>query len=391
MKAVCWCGTRRVRVEEVPEPRILDPRDIIVRLTVSTVCGSDLHIYGGHIATMHKGDILGHEITGIVTQAGAQVRNFKPGDRVVASPIIGCGQCWYCRRGQFSMCDNSNPNAAMQEQVYGSDSAGVFGYSHMFGGYAGAQAQYIRIPYADVGTFKVPDGMSDEQALACSDVFPTGLMGADLCDIQPGDSVAVWGCGPVGLCAARSALLLGAERVFAIDNLPKRLHFAAERCGAIPVNQNEVDVADYLKQHTGGRGPDACIDAVGMEAHGTYLLEDYYDRAKQALMLETDRPAVLRQMISCCRKGGTLSIMGVYAGFADKVPLGLAMNKGLQWRMGQMHGPKYIPRCFDLWRKGRADFSFMFTHRLPLEEAPRAYQMFRDKEDDCVKVLLMTA
>jgi threonine dehydrogenase-like Zn-dependent dehydrogenase len=388
MRAVCWCGAEKVRVERVPDPAILDARDIIVKISVTTICGSDLHIYGGLVPTMQKGDILGHEIVGEVVEAGPEVRKVKKGDRVVVSSIIGCGQCWYCRNQEFSLCDNSNPNAWVQEKVYNYATAGIFGYSHMFGGYAGAQAEFIRVPFADVNSFKVPDGMNDEQALACSDAFPTGYMGADLCHIKKGDVVAVWGCGPVGQFAIKSAALLGAGKVIAIDNLPERLHLAAKASGALPLNQDEVDVPTALKDLTGGRGPDACIDAVGMEAHGTYFLEDVYDRAKQWLRLQTDRPAVVRQMIECCRKGGTLSIMGVYALFVDKLPLGVAMNKGLHLHMGQMHGQKYIPRLFEHWQKGEVDPAFVFSHRLSLDDAPRGYRMFREKQDNCIKLAL---
>jgi threonine dehydrogenase-like Zn-dependent dehydrogenase len=377
-----------VKVERVNDPAILDPRDIIVKLSVTTICGSDLHIFGGLIPSMQKGDILGHEIVGTVVDAGAEVRKVHKGERVVVSSIIGCGGCWHCRNQEFSLCDNSNPNAALQEKIYNFATAGIFGYSHMFGGYAGAQAQYIRVPFADVNAFKVPDGMTDVQALACSDAFPTGFMAADIARVKPGDVVAVWGCGPVGQFAIKSASLLGASRVIAIDNLPSRLELAAGASGATPINQGEVGVSEALKALTGGRGPDTCIDAVGMEAHGTYVLEDLYDRAKQKLGLVSDRIAVLRQMIECCRKGGTLSIMGVYGLFSDKFPMGVAMNKGLHFHMGQMHGPKYIPRLIEYWSKGQVDPSFVFTHRFALDDAPLAYRVFRDKEENCLKLLL---
>lgn len=391
MKAVCWCGSKKVHVENVPDPTILAPRDAIVKITRTTICGSDLHIYDGYIATMQKGDILGHEIVGEVVEVGKGVRKLHKGDRVVVASGIACGECWYCKNQEFSLCDNTNPNAWLQEKVFNFSTAGIFGYSHMFGGYAGAQAEYVRVPFADVGAFPVPEGMSDEQALACSDAFPTGYMGADFCDIKPGDIVAVWGCGPVGQFAIKSATLLGAEHVIAIDRYPERLRLAAEQSGAITLNQCEVDVSEALKHLTGGRGPDACIDAVGLESHGSNVLEHYYDRVKQALMLVNDRVAVVRQMIECCRKGGTLSIMGVYSGFVDKFPLGVAMNKGLRFRMGQMHGQKYIPRLFEHWRKGQVDPAFVFSHRLSLDDAPRAYRIFRDKEDHCIKVLLLPA
>jgi threonine dehydrogenase-like Zn-dependent dehydrogenase len=377
-----------VSVQQVPDPCILDARDIIVKISATTICGSDLHIYGGLVPTMEKGDILGHEIVGEVVEAGPSVHKVHVGDRVVVTSIIGCGECWYCRNQEFSLCDNSNPNAALMEKTYNYSTGGIFGYSHMFGGYAGAQAEYIRVPWADVNAFQVPEGMTDVQALACSDAFPTGYMGADLCGIKPGDVVAVWGCGPVGQFAIKSASLLRAERVIAIDNIPARLNLAARVSGATTLNQDEVDIPEALKERTGGRGPDACIDAVGMEAHGTYLLEDIHDRVKQRFGLVNDRTAVLRQMIECCRRGGTLSVMGVYALFSDKFPMGVAMNKGLHFHMGQMHGQKYVPRLFEHWSKGEIDPGFVFSHRLPLMDAPRAYTMFRNKEDDCLKLVL---
>lgn len=389
MRAVCWYDTRDVRVQNVPDPRILNPRDAIVKISLTTICGSDLHIYNGLIAGMEKGDIIGHEIVGEVVEVGPDVRKVKVGDRVVVISTIGCGGCWHCRNGEFSLCDNSNPNAAMIEKVYSYSPAGIFGYSHLFGGYAGAQAEFIRVPYADTNAFKVPDGMTDEQALMCSDVFPTGYMGAELCGINGADTVAVWGCGPIGQLAIKSAALLGAEKVVAIDDIPERLQMAAENSGAIPVNPKEADVSETLKELTGGRGPDACIDAVGMEAHGAHLISNLYDRAKQTLMLETDRGDAVRQMIACCRKGGRVVIMGAYTQFVDKFPLGAAMNKGLEFRMGQQHGQKHIPRLFEHWEKGQVDPAFVITHRLPLDEAPRAYEMFRHKEDHCVKLVLM--
>ena len=388
MKAVCWCGTGRMRVERVPDPSILDPKDAIVKIAVGTICGSDLHIYGGHIATMKRGDIIGHEIVGEVVETGSDVKKINKGDRVVVSSMISCGNCWHCKRQEFSLCDNTNPNAALQDRVFGYATGGIFGYSHMFGGYAGAQAEFVRVPFADVGSFKLPEGMTDEQGLACSDAFPTGYMGADLCEIQPGDTVAVWGCGPIGQFVIKSAKLLGAERIVAIDNLPERLELAERQSGAVPVNHDVVSVSEILKDLTGGREPDACVDAVGMESHGSNLIEDVYDRTKQKLEMVVDRSAVVRQMITCCRKGGTVVVMGVYAGFVDKFPLGIAMNKALKFRMGQMYGQKYIPRLFEHFKKGEVDPSFVFSHRLPLDEAPRAYRMFRDKEDQCLKILL---
>lgn len=388
MRAVCWCGPNNVQVESVPDPKILNPRDAIIRITASTICGSDLHLYNGYIAAMKPGDILGHEPVGEVVEVGPEVRKLRVGDRVAVSSVIGCGGCWYCQNQEYSLCDNSNPNAWMLEKLYKYSSAGIYGYSHLFGGYAGAQAQYLRVPFADVGAFKVPEGMSDEQALACTDAFPTGFMGAEMCNIRPGDVIAVWGCGPVGQFAIKSATLLGAEQVIAIDRVSERLHLAEQYSGAIPVNMDDVDVPDVLKDMTGGRGPDACIDAVGMEAHGPRMWSHAYDRAKQAVMRMTDRVHVIRQMIQSSRKGGILSIMGVYAMFADKIPLGAAFNKGLHWRMGQMHGPKYIPRLFEFWREGKVDPGIVFTHRFSLDDAPRAYETFKLKQGNCVKVLL---
>jgi threonine dehydrogenase-like Zn-dependent dehydrogenase len=372
-------------------PRVLNSRDAIVQLRLTTICGSDIHLYDGFVPTMQKGDILGHEIVGEVVELGADVRNLKLGDRVVVSSVIACGRCWYCRNQEFSLCDNSNPNAWMMEKVYNFSTAGIFGYSHMFGGYAGAQADFVRVPFADVGAFKVPDGMTDEQALACSDAFPTGFMGAEICNIRPGDIVAVWGCGPVGQFVIKSAFLLGAEQVIAIDNVSERLHLAARASGATVLNHDQVDVLDALKSMTGGRGPDACVDAVGMEAHGFGWLMSAYDKVKTALFMQTDRAHVIRQMIQACRKGGTLSVMGVYGLVVDKFPLGIAFNKGLHFNMGQMHGQRYIPRLFEYWQQGKVDPSFVFSHHLPLGETPQAYRMFRDKRQHCIKVALRPA
>jgi threonine dehydrogenase-like Zn-dependent dehydrogenase len=387
MKAVCWHGANDVRVEKVPDPKILNPRDAILKVTATTICGSDLHIYDGYIPTMQPGDIIGHEFMGEIVEIGSEVKQLRKGDRVVVSSIIGCGQCPYCSGQMWSLCDNSNPNGWMQEPLMGFGTAGIFGYSHMFGGYAGAQAEYVRVPFADFGAIKVPEGIPDEKLLPISDAFPTGYMGADLCGIQPGDIVAVWGCGPVGLFAMRSAYMLGAERVIAIDRFPERLQMARDFAKAETINYEEVDAGEALKEMTGGRGPDCCIDAVGLEAHGMGA-EGVYDKAKQAVRLETDRPHVLRQMMVACRKGGTLSIMGVYSGFVDKMPMGAAFNKALTFRMGQMHGQKYMPMLLDRVLQGEIDPSAVFTHTLPLEEASRGYEMFKHKKDNCIKVLL---
>ncbi|HAZ44278.1 MAG TPA: glutathione-dependent formaldehyde dehydrogenase, partial [Cyanobacteria bacterium UBA11371] len=328
MKAVCWHGAKDVRVETVPDPKILNPRDAIIKITSTAICGSDLHIYDGFIPTMQKGDILGHEFMGEVVEVGAQVKNLKVGDRVVVPFTISCGNCFFCNRDLWSLCDNSNPNAWMAEKQMGHSPAGLFGYSHLFGGYAGGQAEYARVPFADVGCLKIPDGLTDEQVLFLTDIFPTGYMAAENCNIKPGDTVAVWGCGPVGQFAIKSAYMLGAQRVIAIDRIPERLQMAKEQCKAEVLNYEEIDPGEALKEMTGGRGPDACIDAVGMEAHGTNI--DYlYDKVKQAVRLETDRPTALRQVIVACRKGGNVSIPGVYGGFLDKIPMGAAFNKGL--------------------------------------------------------------
>lgn len=387
MKAVCWHGATDVRVETVPDPKILNPRDAVIKITATTICGSDLHIYDGYIPSMQPGDIIGHEFMGEVVETGRAVEKLKIGDRVVVSSIIGCGQCFFCQRQSWSLCDNSNPNGWMQEPLFGFGTAGIFGYSHLFGGYAGAQAEYVRIPFADQGAVKVPEGIPDEKILPISDAFPTGYMGADLCNIQPGDIVAVWGAGPVGQFAIKSAFLMGAERVIAIDRIPERLALARTFSGAETIHYEEVNAGEALKEMTGGRGPDACIDAVGLEAHGMGA-EGMYDKVKQAVRLETDRPEVLRQMMVACRKGGTLSVMGVYGGFVDKIPMGAAFNKGLTIRMGQMHGQKYMPKLLDYVLNGEVDPAVVFTHQLPLDEAKQGYEMFKHKRDRCIKVLL---
>jgi threonine dehydrogenase-like Zn-dependent dehydrogenase len=387
MKAVCWYGANDVRVETVPEPKILNPRDAIIKVTSTAICGSDLHIYGGYIPTMQKGDIIGHEFMGEVVEVGKGVNNLKIGDRVVVPSTIGCGHCHYCQRDQWSLCDNSNPNAWMEEKVYGFATSAIYGYSHAIGGYAGAQAEYVRVPFADVGVVKVPPDLPDEMLVFISDAIPTGYMGAELCNIKPGDIVAVWGCGAVGQFAMISAYMMGAERVIAIDRFPERLEMARKHAKAEVINYEETHVGDALKEMTGGRGPDACIDAVGLEAHGVGL-EDFYDQTKQKLKLETDRPHVLREMMVGCGKGGTLSIMGVYGGYVDKIPFGAAMNKALTFRMGQMYGQKYMHLLLQLILDGKLDPSFVITHQLPLEQAPYGYQIFQQKQDNCIKVVL---
>ena len=386
MKAVCWHGSQDVRVDNVPDPQILNPRDAILKVTSTAICGSDLHLYDGYIPTMQSGDILGHEFMGEVVEIGPEVKNLQIGDRVVVPFTISCGNCFFCNRDLWSLCDNSNPNAWMAEKFYGHSPSGLFGYSHLLGGYAGGQAQYVRVPFADVGPLKVPDGLTDEQVLFLTDIFPTCYMAAENCDIQPGEVVAVWGCGPVGQFAIRSAFMLGAERVIAIDRIPERLELA-KAGGAETINYEEFDAGVALKEMTGGRGPDCCIDAVGMEAHGTGVMA-LYDTVKQAIRMETGRAMVLRQAIVACRKGGKVSVPGVYGGFIDKVPMGSFVNKGLTMRSGQTHVHKYLRPLLERIQQGDIDPSFLITHTLPIEEAPNAYRIFRDKEENCIKVVL---
>jgi threonine dehydrogenase-like Zn-dependent dehydrogenase len=387
MRALCWHGAKDVRVDNVPDPKILNPRDAVLKITSTAICGSDLHLYDGYIPTMEKGDILGHEFMGEVVELGSGVTNLKVGDRVVVPFPIACGNCYFCEEQQHSLCENSNPNAPMAEKMWGHSPAGIFGYSHLTGGYAGGQAEYVRVPYADVGPIKVPDGLDDEKVLFLSDILPTGYMAAENCDIKPGHVVAVWGCGPVGQFAIQSAYLLGAERVIAIDRFPERLRMARELSRAETINYEEVDVLDALKTITGGRGPDACIDAVGMEAHGVGLV-GAYDRVKQAMMLETERPNALREALMACRNGGVVSIPGVYGGFLDKMPIGSFMNRSLTLKTGQTHVQRYLKPLLDRIQAGEIDPSVIITHRMPLEQAPDAYRMFRDKQDECVKVVL---
>jgi threonine dehydrogenase-like Zn-dependent dehydrogenase len=387
MRANCWIGKHDVRVEQVPDPKILNQRDAIVKITSTAICGSDLHLYNGFVPTMESGDILGHEFMGEVVEVGRGVKNLQKGDRVVVPFPIACGSCFSCEHGLFSVCENSNPNAWMAEKMWGHSPAGIFGYSHLLGGYAGGQAEYARVPFADVGPIKIPEGLSDDQVLFLSDIFPTGYMGADMCNIQPGDTIAVWGCGPVGQFAMKSAFLLGAERVIAIDRFPERLRMAREKVGAETLNYEEVDVRDALKEMTGGRGPDACIDAVGMEAHSPGVL-GAYDRAKQAMMLETDRPIALRQAIMSCRNGGIVSVIGVYGGFIDKFPMGSLMNRSLTIRTGQCHVQRYMRPLLERIQNGDIDPSFVITHHMRLEDAPEGFAMFREKQDDCIKIVL---
>jgi len=387
MKALVWHGKNDVRVERVHDPSILNPRDAIIRITTSAICGSDLHLLNGYIPTMQSGDILGHEFMGEVVDVGPGNRALKRGDRVVVPFTIACGGCYFCKNELWSCCDNSNPNAAMAEKLYGYSTSGLFGYSHLTGGYAGGQAQYARVPYADVGPLKVPDGIPDEKALFLSDILPTGYMAAENCEIKRGDTIAVWGCGPVGQMAIKSAWLLGAERVIAIDCVQERLQMAQDVNMAEVVNYETSDVFDSLKTMTGGRGPDKCIDAVGLESHGA-TFDAYVDVVKAAAYLATDKPSALRQAIHACRKGGIVSIPGVYGGFLDKIPFGAAFQKGLTFKMGQTHMMRYMKPLLDRIESGELDPSFVITHRVPLDQAPDAYKLFRDHEEGCIKVVL---
>jgi threonine dehydrogenase-like Zn-dependent dehydrogenase len=390
MKANCWYGKHDMQVREVPDPEIINPHDAIVKITSRAICGSDLHIYDGLIPAMEKGDIVGHEFMGEVVEVGDQVEKLKPGDCVVVPFAISCGRCFFCKKGLFSLCENSNPNASEAELFWGHSPAGLFGYSHLLGGYAGGQAEYARVPFADIGPIKVPQELPDEKVLFLSDILPTGYMAAENCEIEPGDTVAVWGCGPVGQFAIKSAFLLGAEKVIAIDRVPERLRMAKEQSGAEPLNYEEVDsVLDVLKDITGGRGPDRCIDAVGMEANGhAHGVQYTYDRIKQALMAETDRPIALREAMLACRNGGTLSVPGVYGGFLDKLPFGSVMNRSITIKTGQTHVQRYLQPLLERVQNGQIDPSFVITHQLSLDEAPEAYKIFRDKEDECIKVVL---
>jgi threonine dehydrogenase-like Zn-dependent dehydrogenase len=390
MKAVCWHGAQDVRIDTVPDPVLLNARDAIVRVTSTAICGSDLHLYNGLIPTMKSGDVLGHEFMGEVVELGNEVQNLAVGDRVVVPFPIACGRCNTCRRTLTSLCENSNPNAWMAEKLWGYAPSGIFGYSHMLGGFAGGQAQYVRVPFADVGPIRIPASLSDEQVLFLSDILPTGYMAAENCSIQPGDIVAVWGCGPVGQFAIRSAYLLGAEMVIGIDRFPYRLRIARERAGAVTINYEDVDVHDTLRELTGGRGPDACIDAVGMEGHAPGVAFAY-DRLKQALMLETDRPVALREAVHEVRNGGIVSVAGVYGGLIDKFPIGAIVNRALTLKSGQTHVHRYMAPLLERIERGELDPSFIITHRLPLDAAPRGYETFLKKDDECLKVVLQAA
>ncbi|AMV36462.1 zinc-dependent alcohol dehydrogenase [Planctomyces sp. SH-PL62] len=387
MRALCWHGKGDVRVDTVPDPTIEKPGDAIIKITSTCICGSDLHLYDGYMPTMEAGDVLGHEPMGVVVEVGKDVRKLKKGDRVVVPFTLSCGECWYCKRGEFSLCDTSNPNAEVARKAMGQSPAGLLGYSHMLGGFPGGQAEYLRVPYADIGPQVIPDGLPDEQVVFLSDIFPTGYMAAENAQIQKGDTVAIWGCGPVGQFVIRSAWLLGAGRVIAIDTVPERLEMARQG-KAETIDFMEKDVYETLMEMTKGKGPDSCIDAVGAEAHGTGSIGAMVDKAKAAVGLATDRPAALRDAIMCCRKGGTVSIPGVYIGFLDKLPMGAAMNKGLTFKMGQTHTQRYTKPLLEKIQSGAIDPSFVITHEVPLEKAPEMYKTFRDKQDNCIKVVL---
>lgn len=387
MRALCWYDKEDVRIESVADPILINPHDIIVKVSTSAICGSDIHLYDNLIPSMQKGDILGHEFMGEVVEIGSQVNNLKVGDRVVVPFPIACGYCDYCKQDKWSLCDNSNPNAFLAEKLYGFSPAAIFGYSHMLGGFAGGQAEFVRVPFGNVGPLKVPDSLSDEKVIFLSDVLPTGYMAAENCSLKGGETVAVWGCGPVGQFAIKSAFLLGAERVIAIDHVNDRLQLASSKSGAETINYDEIDVLDALTEMTGGEGADACIDAVGMEAHGHGFMAAY-DSIKQKMWLETDRPIVLRQVIQACRKGGVVSIPGVYGGFVDKFPIGAAFNKGLTFKMGQTHVHRYLKPLLERIENNEIDPSFIITHRMSLDEAPEGYQMFKNKAQGCEKVVL---
>jgi len=387
MKALRWHGKKDIRCDTVPDPKIEHPRDAIIKVSSCAICGSDLHLYDGFMPGMESGDIMGHEFMGEVVEVGKENTALKVGDRIVVPFTIICGECDQCKRGNFSVCERSNRNKDVADKVFGHTTAGLFGYTHLTGGYPGGQAEFVRVPYADKTHVKIPDGLTDEQVLFLGDIFPTGWQAAVQCDIEPTDTVAIWGAGPVGQMAIRSAVLLGAKQVIAIDCVPERLSMARAG-GAVTIDFKEESVLERLKELTGGKGPEKCIDAVGMESHATRSLDAMYDRAKQAVMLETDRPHVLREMIYVCRPAGTLSVPGVYGGLVDKIPFGASMNKGLTWRMGQTHVNRWTDDLLRRIQQGQIDPSFVITHTVSLDEGPRMYKTFRDKEDGCIKVVL---
>ena len=391
MKATCWMGPTKIEVNEVPDPKILSQSDCIVKVTSTAICGSDLHLYNAFMPGLEPGDVLGHEFMGEVVEVGRNVKQVAVGDRVVVPFPIACGACAACRSGLFSVCENSNPNAWMADKLMGQSPSGIFGYTHLLGGYAGGQAEFARVPFADVGPLKVPEGLSDDQVLFLSDILPTGYMGAEMCDIEPGDTVAVWGCGPVGQFAIASAYLLGAERVIAVDRFPYRLQIARERLGAVTINYEEVDsVPDVMRDLTAGRGPDACIDAVGMEGHSHGVLY-MHDRMKQLMRMQPDRPIALREAILSCANGGTVSVIGVYGGLVDKFPMNAVMNRSLTIKTGQCHVHRYMKPLLELIERGDIDPTFVITHHLPLADAAKGYAIFNDKQDNCEKVVLTTA
>jgi len=386
VKALCWNGVNEVAVERVPDPQLVNDQDIIVKVNRTVTCGSDLHLLAGYIPFMQAGDVLGHEFVGEVVEVGPQVRRHAVGDRVVVSSFVSCGRCWYCAQGLYSCCDNGNTNPAITELAWGYPSGGCYGYSHALGGFAGSHAEYIRVPFADVGAFRIPDGVSDERALFASDAAPTGWMGADLGGVKPGDVVAVWGAGAVGQMAARAAMLLGAERVIVIDRFDYRLEMTERHIGAETLNYERTDIDAELRERTGGRGPDVCIEAVGMEAHGTgpqYL----YDQVKHWTRMETDRPIAVREAIMCCRKAGTVVVLGVFVGFVDKFPLGAVMNKGLTLRSAQQHGQRYIPMLLERMERGELTTEHLATHVMPLDQGARGYEIFQKKLDGCVRAV----
>ena len=390
MRALTWSGVNETSVEEVPDPRLQDPGDMIVRVTRTVTCGSDLHLIGGYIPFMEKGDVLGHEFVGEVVEVGPEVRNHRVGDRVVVSSFISCGKCWYCRNELYSCCDNGNTNPGITDVLWGANPGGCFGYSHAMGGFAGSHADFIRVPFADVGAFTIPDEVSDERALFASDSAATGWMGADLGGVQPGDVVAVWGAGAVGHMAARAAMLLGAEQVVLIDRFDYRLDLARRHVGCETINYQRTDVPADLRERTGGRGPDVCIEAVGMEAHSRGVGQ-LYDQAKHQLRLQTDRPSAVREAVYCCRKAGSVFVLGVFAAFADKFPLGALMNKGLTLRGAQMHGQRYIPMLLDRMRRDELVTEYLGTHTMPLADGPAGYEMFKDKKDDNMRSVFIPA
>ncbi|CAL9632331.1 putative zinc-binding alcohol dehydrogenase [Streptomyces sp. enrichment culture] len=387
MKALCWEGVNKLSVEQVPDPQLRNDQDMIVRLLAGTTCGSDLHLISGYVPAMQAGDVIGHEFIGEVVETGADVRRHRVGDRVVVCSFVGCGRCWYCAHDLWSLCDNTNTNPGIGQALFGYESAGIFGYSHAMGGLRGSHAEYVRVPFADYGAFAVPEGIDDTSALFVSDSVPTGWMGADLGGVTPGDTVAVWGCGAVGQMAARAAFLLGAERVISIDRIPERLAMTQRFAGSETLDYTSTDVAAELRERTGGRGPDVCIEAVGMEAHSDGPMH-LYDQAKQRLRLQTDRPTAVRQAIHACRKAGTVFVLGVFTGAVDKFPLGAVVNKGLTLRGAQMHGQRYIPMLLERLAAGELRTSHLATHSFPLERAPEAYDMFKHKTDGCVRAVI---